>query len=121
MFMVDRLADAINTIKTNERIGREHCNVYSTKLVAYLHFLTLNEIYLELPCQILLYLISRNVLVGLRYLAVLPFARAYPVPLPLERYVDIHAKHSYPWRAAYHSGALSKWQGWRTPTQRSRR
>ena len=33
MFMVDRLADAINTIKTNERIGRDHCSVYSTKLV----------------------------------------------------------------------------------------
>lgn len=32
MFM-DRLADAINTIKTNEYIGRQGCIVYSTKLV----------------------------------------------------------------------------------------
>jgi small subunit ribosomal protein S8 len=29
---MDRLADAINTIKTNERIGRRECAVYSTKL-----------------------------------------------------------------------------------------
>lgn len=31
--MVDRLAEAINTIKNNEYIGREECVVYSTKLV----------------------------------------------------------------------------------------
>ena len=31
--MVDRLADAINTIKTHELIGRPECTVYSTKLV----------------------------------------------------------------------------------------
>ena len=31
--MVDRLADAINTIKTNERIGRRECVIYSTKLI----------------------------------------------------------------------------------------
>ncbi len=30
--IMDRLADAINTIKTNERIGRRECSVYSTKL-----------------------------------------------------------------------------------------
>ena len=30
--MVDRLADSINKIKTNERIGRRECIVYSTKL-----------------------------------------------------------------------------------------
>ncbi len=32
MFM-DRFADAINTIKTNERIGRQECVVDSTKLI----------------------------------------------------------------------------------------
>ncbi|MCL4372294.1 30S ribosomal protein S8 [Candidatus Marsarchaeota archaeon] len=31
--MVDRLADAINKIKTNERIGRFECSIYSTKLI----------------------------------------------------------------------------------------
>lgn len=31
--MVDRIADAINTIKTNERIGRAQCVLYSTKLL----------------------------------------------------------------------------------------
>jgi small subunit ribosomal protein S8 len=31
--MVDRIADAINTIKTNERIGRSECVLGSTKLV----------------------------------------------------------------------------------------
>ncbi len=31
--MVDRFAEAINTIKNNEYIGREECVVYSTKLV----------------------------------------------------------------------------------------
>ncbi len=31
--MVDRFADAINTIKTNEYVGREGCIVYSTKLL----------------------------------------------------------------------------------------
>ncbi|MGC8652155.1 MAG: 30S ribosomal protein S8 [Candidatus Micrarchaeia archaeon] len=30
---MDRLADAINKIKTNERIGRRECTLYSTKLV----------------------------------------------------------------------------------------
>ena len=30
---MDRFADAINRIKTNERIGREKCELYSTKLV----------------------------------------------------------------------------------------
>ncbi|MDE1856918.1 MAG: 30S ribosomal protein S8 [Candidatus Micrarchaeota archaeon] len=30
---MDRFADAINMIKTNERIGREACTIYSTKLV----------------------------------------------------------------------------------------
>ncbi len=30
---MDRLADAINTIKTNERIGRRECTLYSTKLI----------------------------------------------------------------------------------------
>ncbi|MGD0511468.1 MAG: 30S ribosomal protein S8, partial [Candidatus Micrarchaeaceae archaeon] len=30
---MDRFADAINKIKTNERIGRIECNVYSTKLL----------------------------------------------------------------------------------------
>ncbi len=31
--MVDRLADSINTIKTNERVGRSECSVQSTRLV----------------------------------------------------------------------------------------
>lgn len=31
--MVDRFADAINTIKTNEYVGREECIVYSTTLL----------------------------------------------------------------------------------------
>ncbi len=31
--MVDRVSDAINTIKTNERIGRAECVLLSTKLV----------------------------------------------------------------------------------------
>jgi small subunit ribosomal protein S8 len=30
---MDRFADAINKIKTNERIGRMECNIYSTKLL----------------------------------------------------------------------------------------
>lgn len=30
---MDRFADAINKIKTNERIGRMECNLYSTKLL----------------------------------------------------------------------------------------
>ena len=31
--MTDRLAEAINTIKTNEHIGRESCVINSTKLI----------------------------------------------------------------------------------------
>ncbi len=30
---MDRFADAINKIKTNERIGRRECTLYSTKLL----------------------------------------------------------------------------------------
>ena len=30
---MDRFADAINTIKTDERIGRRECTLYSTKLL----------------------------------------------------------------------------------------
>ena len=33
MMFMDRFADAINKIKTNERIGRMECTVYSTKLL----------------------------------------------------------------------------------------
>jgi small subunit ribosomal protein S8 len=33
MEMVDTLADALNKIKTNERIGRESCTLLSTKLI----------------------------------------------------------------------------------------
>ncbi len=33
IFMVDRVADAINTIKTNERIGRGACVLESTKFI----------------------------------------------------------------------------------------
>jgi small subunit ribosomal protein S8 len=32
-FMVDRLADAINTIKTHELLGRSECTLSSTKLI----------------------------------------------------------------------------------------
>jgi hypothetical protein len=31
--IMDRFADAINKIKTNERIGRMECTLYSTKLL----------------------------------------------------------------------------------------
>jgi small subunit ribosomal protein S8 len=31
--MVDMLSDAINVIKTNERIGRRECTVHSTKFI----------------------------------------------------------------------------------------
>ncbi len=31
--MVDSIADAINTIKTNERIGRKECTLHSTKMI----------------------------------------------------------------------------------------
>lgn len=31
--MVDRLADSINTIKTNELVGRSECRIHSTKLI----------------------------------------------------------------------------------------
>ena len=42
--MVDRLADSINKIKTNERIGRRECIVYSTKLTkAILEIMKKNE------------------------------------------------------------------------------
>ncbi len=33
MMLMDKLAEAINTIKTNERVGRRGCSVPSTKLV----------------------------------------------------------------------------------------
>lgn len=33
MIFMDRFADAINKIKTNERIGRMECTLYSTKLL----------------------------------------------------------------------------------------
>ena len=33
MIKMDRFADAINKIKTNERIGRMECELYSTKLL----------------------------------------------------------------------------------------
>ncbi|MEM3841421.1 MAG: 30S ribosomal protein S8 [Candidatus Micrarchaeaceae archaeon] len=45
--MVDRLADAINTIKTNERIGREYCKVYSTKLIRSVLDAMKRESYIE--------------------------------------------------------------------------
>ena len=42
--MVDRLADSINKIKTNERIGRRECTIYSTKLTkAILDVMKKNE------------------------------------------------------------------------------
>ncbi len=33
IFMVDRIADAINKIKTHERIGRQECTLSSTKFI----------------------------------------------------------------------------------------
>ena len=45
--MVDRLADAINTIKNNERIGREHCVLYSTKLIRSVLDILKSEHYIE--------------------------------------------------------------------------
>ena len=33
MIIMDRFADAINKIKTNERLGRMECKLYSTKLL----------------------------------------------------------------------------------------
>ena len=33
MICMDRLADAINVIKTNERMGRDHCIVGSTRII----------------------------------------------------------------------------------------
>jgi len=33
LMLMDRFADAINKIKTNERIGRMQCTLYSTKLL----------------------------------------------------------------------------------------
>jgi len=46
MFM-DRFADAINKIKTNERIGRMECTVYSTKLLKTVLDLMKKESYIK--------------------------------------------------------------------------
>ena len=45
--MVDRVADAINTIKTNERIGRMECVLDSTKLIKSLLEVMKRESYIQ--------------------------------------------------------------------------
>ncbi|EET89866.1 MAG: ribosomal protein S8 [Candidatus Micrarchaeum acidiphilum ARMAN-2] len=47
MILMDRFADVINTIKTNERIGRRECTVYSTGLVKATLDLMKKEKYIE--------------------------------------------------------------------------
>lgn len=44
---MDRFAEAINKIKTNERIGREECILYSTKLVRAVLDVMKSESYIE--------------------------------------------------------------------------
>ncbi len=44
---MDRFADAINTIKTNERIGRRECNLYSTKLIRAVLDVMKKEAYID--------------------------------------------------------------------------
>ena len=44
---MDRFADAINKIKTNERIGRMQCTVYSTKLLKAVLDIMKRESYID--------------------------------------------------------------------------
>ncbi len=44
---MDRFADAINTIKTNERMGREECVIDSTKLLKGVMDLMKKESYIK--------------------------------------------------------------------------
>lgn len=44
---MDRFADAINKIKTNERIGRMECTLYSTKLLKTVLDLMQKESYIK--------------------------------------------------------------------------
>ncbi len=44
---MDRFADAINKIKTNERIGRFECSIYSTKLLKSVLEVMKKESYIE--------------------------------------------------------------------------
>ncbi len=44
---MDRFADAINKIKTNERIGRRECVLYSTKLLKAVLDVMKKESYIE--------------------------------------------------------------------------
>ena len=45
--MTDKLAEAINTIKTNEHIGRESCVINSTKLIKAVISVMKNEEYIK--------------------------------------------------------------------------
>ncbi len=47
MIIMDRFADAINKIKTNERIGRFECSIYSTKLLKSVLEVMKKESYIE--------------------------------------------------------------------------
>lgn len=47
IIMVDRLADAINIIKTNERVGREECVIPSNKLIKTVVEVLKNNNYIE--------------------------------------------------------------------------
>jgi len=44
---MDRFADAINKIKTNERIGRMQCTLYSTKLLKAVLDVMKRELYIN--------------------------------------------------------------------------
>lgn len=47
MIIMDRFADAINKIKTNERLGRMECTLYSTKLLKAVLELMKKESYIK--------------------------------------------------------------------------
>ena len=44
---MDRFADAINKIKTNERLGRTECRLYSTKLLKTVLEVMKRELYIK--------------------------------------------------------------------------
>jgi len=47
LIIMDRFADAINKIKTNERLGRMECTLYSTKLLKAVLELMKKESYIK--------------------------------------------------------------------------
>jgi len=47
MVDMDRLADAINIIKTHERVGRPECTIYSTKLIRAVLDIMVREHYIN--------------------------------------------------------------------------